>query len=705
MTRTLKNAEVNGAPGWLLDGKPFVPFMAQAGKGEVADIATPTPASSFFTAGCSVYTTWEHGPQLSLVWKEDGTYDWSEVDGYLRKIAALDPKGLLQCRFWFDAPQWWADRNPGHMVHVRSAEGESEPTPYVSFASKPFWDEAEKAARGLIKYCDSHPEGWRFVGVLYHSGMCEWFPSWGKGQYSDYSPVFEEGFREWLRGRYPTAAGLRSAWRDEAVTFETAGLPSPAQRLRGDFHEFYDPAKGLQRQDFGIYYGQVVTSLIERLARAFKQESNGRIYTRTPAGYQPMFEGFRHHAGPHADFGAVLDCPWLDGFFMPHDYRCRGHGGHHAFEIPLASVLLHGKTFIAEMDDRTHRTSPAAYGSTDNAWQTAQCLKRGVGAALCQASGVEFKDWARGWFEDDETMAVIRRLNLLAQESVSHDRTLTAQIAVVVNPHSTCHVRDGSMIYWSINHQQMHLCYPRIGAPYDRILVDDLDKAREYKLYIIQDAFHLTRSQRALIQEKVCGRGHTVLWIYAPGILGEEGVSVEAMSELVGMRLQGHVNGESYSNHPYLRLVDGTHPYTMGVAAGTPMFTVEPLSTIFRVDDPDAATLGLGGYYFDVLRPAFAAKKMDSWTSVYCSVPVLPPAVIRNIAREAGVHIYSEADDFVAANNWLLTVSAAASGPRTLRLPRKATLIDAMTNEIVQRDSDAVRVDMKFGETIVWKME
>ena len=706
MTRTLKNVELNGAPGWLLDGHPHVPFMAQAGKAEMGELRADTlPDSSFFRAGCRLYTTWEHGPQLSLVWKEDGSYDWSEVDGYLRKIAALDPDGLLQCRFYFDAPPWWAVSNPDHMVHVRSRDGQSRPSDIVSFASEPFWNEAEKAARGLVHFCDRHPEGWRLVGVLYHGGLCEWFPSWAPGQYSDYSPVFRDGFRAWLQQRYLTPGKLCAAWKDDAVAFETAELPSPADRTRGDFHDFYDPSKGLQRQDFCTYYSEVVTRLIERLARAFKEESGGRMYTRTPAGYQPMFKGFRYHAGPHADFSSVLDCPWLDGLFMPHDYRCRGHGGHHAFELPLASVLLHGKTYIAEMDDRTHRTDPPAYGSTDDAWQTAQCLKRGVGAALCQAAGVEFKDWGRSWYEDSETMAVIRRLNELAQESVRYDRTLTAQIAVIVNPRSTCHVRDDSPIYWALNHHQMHLCYPRIGAPFDRIMVDDLAKARQYKFYIIQDAFHLTSGQRALIREQVCGRSHTVLWIYAPGIVSEDGISVEAMSELVGMRLREHTSSESYSYRPYLRLLDAAHLYTLGVAAGTPLFSAEDLSVIFRVDDPDATTLGLGGYYFDVLRPAFAVKQMGDWTSVYCSVPVLPPAVLRNIARQAGVHIYSDMDDFVAANNWLLTVSAAIAGPRTLRIPRKATIVDAMSNEVVARATDIVDVDMKFGQTAMWKLE
>ena len=28
-----------------------------------------------------------------------------------------------------------------------------------------------------------------------------------------------------------------------------------------------------------------------------------------------------------------------------------------AFEIPVASVLLHGKTYITEIDDRTHLTT------------------------------------------------------------------------------------------------------------------------------------------------------------------------------------------------------------------------------------------------------------------------------------------------------------------------------------------------------------
>ena len=84
-------------------------------------------------------------------------------------------------------------------------------------------------------------------------------------------------------------------------------------------------------------------------------------------------------------------------------------------------------------------------------------------------------------------MNLIRQMNQLAQESANHDRTQIAQIAVVINPRSTMYLRDDSKLYSTLNLQQMHLVYPRIGAPHDRIMIDDLAKARDYDLYIVQD--------------------------------------------------------------------------------------------------------------------------------------------------------------------------------------------------------------------------
>ena len=669
------------------------------------------PAFSFFSAGIPVYTTWEWGPEMSTVWKEDGSFNWWEVDAYLRKIAAMDPaNGRLQLRFHFGVPpDWWAAKHPDQLVQTLTAAPDAKPVPghggwrVASYASRAYWEACENAARDLGRFAKQHPEGWRIVAVTYSGGGCEFFPHWGKGRYSDYSPAFQAGFREWLKVRYGTDERLRAAWKNEKATLADADLPTPAERLRGDWFDFYDPAKGEQRIDFCRYYAEVTTGVITRLAKALKEGSDERFYTRPMAGYQPGGPHFRFHAGPHADFATVLNCPSIDGFFMPHDYRGRGVGGFTAFEIPVASVHLHGKNYIAEMDDATHLTSDRDWPCirTETPWQTAQTAKRNIATALCYASGAEFKDWAKGWWEDTETMTVIRQMNRIAQESVHHDRTPISQIAVVVNPRSTMYLRDESPLYQTLNHQQMHMVYPRIGAPHDRVLIDDLPRARDYKLYIIQDCLHLTDAQRRMLKEVVCRDGKTVLWLYAPGVVGDHGVDVEGVSDLVGMKLAvQHLSGQYR-----LRLVDGTHPYTRGVVPRE-YPAEDAVAPLFHVADPTVTELGRA-WHGDILttKPAFALKKMPNWTSVYCSVPALPPAVIRNMAREAGVHVYTDNDDFMAANNWLLTVCAASDGPRTIYLPAKTTVVDALNGETVSRDATSFEADMQYGETRVWKLE
>ena len=588
------------------------------------------------------------------------------VDQASRAVVARIDDG-----FAMPPPDWWAAMHPDDLVQTLTAAPDSKPEPgaggwrVASFASKPYWEACERAARDLGRYVKQHPEGWRVLAVTYSGGGCEFFPHWGEGRYSDYSPAFLAGFRDWLTTRYETDAKLRAAWKNDDVSLVTAALPTPAERRRGDWFDFYDPAKGEQRIDFCRYYAEVTTGLITRLAKALKEGSDGRFYTRPMAGYQPCGPHFRFHAGPHADFATVLECPWIDGFFMPNDYYGRGHGGYTAFEIPVASVLLHGKTYITEIDDRTHLTTQfGQFGglesATETPWQTAQVAKRTVAAVLCNASGGEFKDWANGWWEDLETMNLIRQLNQLAQESANHDRTQIAQIAVVINPRSTMYLRDDSKLYSTLNLQQMHLVYPRIGAPHDRIMIDDLAKARDYDLYIVQDCLYLTEAQRRMLRDKTCRAGKTVLWLFAPGIVGDGGLrGVDGVSDLVGIRLAVHDATTRYC----LKFSNGMHPYTRGVA-GTEHFTFEDFGPLFHVDDPDATVLGMGRYHMGLTRPAFAVKKQADWTSVYCGLPVLPPAVLRDIAREAGVHIYTDNDDFMAANNWLLTVCAASDGPR-----------------------------------------
>jgi len=56
---------------------------------------------------------------------------------------------------------------------------------------------------------------------------------------------------------------------------------------------------------------------------------------------------------------------------------------------------------------------------------------------------------------------------------------------------------------------------------------------------------------------------------------------------------------------------------------------------------------------------------------------------LRNIARAAGCHIYSDGNDVVYANRNILCVYSPAGGKRTISLPEKAKVVDLLENRVV----------------------
>jgi hypothetical protein len=105
-----------------------------------------------------------------------------------------------------------------------------------------------------------------------------------------------------------------------------------------------------------------------------------------------------------------------------------------------------------------------------------------------------------------------------------------------------------------------------------------------------------------------------------------------------------------------------------------PGFRIAPR---FWSDDPGAKVLGI---LAGLDKPGLVVKKQDGWTSVYSSAPILPAVLLREIARAAGCHIYSDAGDVVVANRKLLSIYAPAGGTRMVRLPQRSTVVDLLEN-------------------------
>jgi hypothetical protein len=229
----------------------------------------------------------------------------------------------------------------------------------------------------------------------------------------------------------------------------------------------------------------------------------------------------------------------------------------------------------------------------------------------------------------------------------------------------------------------------KLGAPHDSILVDDLARAemKRYKFVIFLNCFHLTDGQRELIRRTVLKRKRTVLWCYAPGLFNGPTSSVEAMRELTGIRLVPGKADERMRlrlalNAAGAAMLDGGDHTAGAWLAGRIIGHEHVWGQRFSVEDPQAIALG---HVEGPKEVALAMKRLKDWTSIYTLNPVLPASFLRALARQAGVHIYTDRDDTFYASRSYICLNADGAGERTLRFPSAADLFDPFTRRSLAR--------------------
>jgi len=101
-----------------------------------------------------------------------------------------------------------------------------------------------------------------------------------------------------------------------------------------------------------------------------------------------------------------------------------------------------------------------------------------------------------------------------------------------------------------------------------------------------------------------------------------------------------------------------------------------------------------------------AVRLFPEWTSIYAAVPNLPAAMLRNIARSAGAHIYSNEGDVLYATGELLGVHTVSGGRRRFQLPRVAgEVVDLFADRIVARDKAIFEVELPPVSTALYLLK
>ena len=641
-------------------------------------------------------------------------FDWLEI---LSHYGALDPEARFILRVVAEPrgeDSAWIRRHPDECEVLELRAKGIYATP--SYASKLWLHDAERFLRALIEYVQDNGLERYILGYLVCGGdSAEWVKVGPMEDWAgDYSSVMQDAFREWLRDKYETVEAMQEAWDDPSVSFDDDLVPTPEEQSATDLFLFKDARRRRRAIDHFQCHSHLVASNINHLCAAVKDACRRQKLAGVFYGYllemvwsngffgQRLADADVAHAAiarsGHSALKEVLASPDVDFLSSPYSYGFRGIGGEGGFMAPAASVRRAGKLWISEEDTRTHKSgADVLYGQTQNAQETCAVLKRQLANILTNSAGGWWVQWSAGSWADPEVLPVFSRSLAIGRHQLDlPDRSSAAQVAVVVDAENWFY-RSTRNSFDIPNWRNRHWGIARIGAPVDFVLLSDLleGRAREYKLYYMWNTFHLTEDDRDRLSALLRRDGKMALWIYAPGFVGEDGLSVEHCAATTGINLR--MTERQWGAHIFLSNFE--HPVTQGLPTSTFWGTDMRLGPLFTVRDPNATTLGTVVTSQGRCEPGFVIREEPDWSSAYSAAPGPPPGVLRELARHAGVHIYSDSEDVLHADRNYVALHTVRAEAKVVRLPRSADVWEVYSRRQVGEGCTEFRDSMAAGST------
>jgi hypothetical protein len=104
--------------------------------------------------------------------------------------------------------------------------------------------------------------------------------------------------------------------------------------------------------------------------------------------------------------------------------------------------------------------------------------------------------------------------------------------------------------------------------------------------------------------------------------------------------------------------------------------------------------------------PGPVSNHMGSWTSVYCyDFKTITPAMLKDTMRKAGVHMFTDEENPVFANERLFALHFSEGGTKTVYLPRRCRkVIDVIKNAEVDRNCTSFRFTFSSPDTAIFEM-
>ncbi|MBI3921620.1 MAG: beta-galactosidase [Armatimonadetes bacterium] len=709
-------AMLRGAPAFLINGKPHCGLSYMTYENNYSTVngqpALPKHVKLFADAGCDLYTFVIDLGGLygytGTLWPKRDRWDFSQVDAIAHLVVgAIPPDAKLVLQLYVDTPEWWAKENSEELFRLSNGTTDFGEKLFAlprrdnlpSIASAKWRADVKLEIETLIDHVDQSDYGNRVMGYQVCGQKTEEWYHWSMNTeiLGDYSAPMQSAFRAWLKERYENVANLRSAWGQPTAAFDTVQIPSQEERYGNRSATFRDPSAEQHVLDFHRFWSDIMADTIAYFAKVVKDKTQHRKVVGAFYAYTFEFAQLGEDAG-HLALRKLLQCPDIDFIMSPSSY-CRRElkGGQSCFRAPILSLTLHRKMYWSDFDPASfkfYEKDQAEYAQwkpwlavTDTAEEYTYMIRRELGNALANGVNMAHFDLHGGYYDDPLLVEEVRRCRSLRESALQTDRRSCAEILLVVDEDSQHFLTFRNDLSTPLLSGQ--LAEMPFVAPYDAVLLDDLDRVDTsgYKLVLVLNAFKLDSTQRRLLGRKLKSGGKHVIWLYAPGYFRSVNgrAEVSGIAEITSLQ----VSSRHRPSETIFAVFDKPSRQQIPLLNGEQFVVNDPLSEVLaKRSDAEG-------------EPVVVSKRLKGWTSIYSAVAPLPRTVLRLLAVRAGVHLYHDnPEDSVYANRRYLTLAASTQGgPRTLRLRRRATVVDLISGETVATEANDFAVDFKPSET------
>lgn len=640
----------NGVPYISADGKLIDTLAFKSFR------PTGNNVSDFHTAGVRIFHVYVSGltsalkvpySQYGETWFGDGDYRFESLDRQIKMFRDSAPEAYLFINVHLDTRQWWLDANPGR---------ENSFTHLSQVAADEKWRrDTAQYLKALIRYVEQKYDD-RVLGYFLLGGYTtEWF---GNNSYEETHPIKENAFRKFMND-------------------PTVEIPSLERLEQPQELTYLDPIKDRDVIDFRKFHSELISDTVLYFCRAAQEELQHKKLVGIFFGYVMELLGKVMWNRGHLANDIVYRSPDIDLIATPSSYQFRSYDDASALMILCDTLELYGKMYFDSFDHKTFMVPQLENHPRricgDNEFmkaigqltatrkdllttreQTIDGIRREFMQRMARRCGMWWFDMLEGWFYDDELMAEVSRIAEQSASLMTKERHSVSQIAVFVSCESLYYVNKHSGLNTELICNQRD-ALARMGAPYDLYSLNDIDRVDpgKYKLFIFLDALYLTDAQRTHINQLIKNDSRSVLLIGACDYINDEGFSLDRVSSLAEMDI-GILGTEEIT----VNAIDSSYGYAA------------PKAPTMYVRDTGAEILGT----FAVTgKCALARKKLPTCTVYYSALGNISHNVLRQIAQEAGVHIYAENGVATYINSGFAGVYNTKNAFTTMTLPADGT--------------------------------